>query len=260
MRNAGDASSTGQEVPAHGGSFKSVNLGTGKKLPLWASVVRNLLIALVAVALVQALLVKVYHVPSGSMEQTLQGSEGGGDRILVNRLAYAGTPPRQGDVIVFTRPDSWQAGSAVARGGGLGAVARTFGDLIGIGSSNEQFLVKRVVATGGQTVSCCGQDGKLRINGHPVDEPYIFEDLPFEAGALDCQSGPRSARCFPDFTVPDGELVVLGDHRSRSSDSVAACRSQAVAGADCIRTVDTSAVIGEVILRVWPLDHLGGIG
>ena len=85
--------------------------------------------------------------------------------------------------------------------------------------------MKRVVATGGQTISCCGEDGKLRIDGQPLDEPYIFEDLPFEAGSIDCQTSPRSLRCVPAFTVPEGELVVLGDHRSVSVDSAIACRS-----------------------------------
>ncbi|HSL37541.1 MAG TPA: S26 family signal peptidase, partial [Arthrobacter sp.] len=65
--------------------------GRGKKLPLWASVAWNMLIALVAVSLVQGFLVKAYRIPSGSMEPTLQGSSDGGDRILVNRLAYAGS-------------------------------------------------------------------------------------------------------------------------------------------------------------------------
>jgi signal peptidase I len=225
-----------------------------------------MLIAVAVIALVQAFLVKVYRVPSGSMEQTLQGSEAGGDRILVNRLAYAGTSPRQGDVVVFTRPDSWKQETSVPDGGGLGSVARAFGDLTGIGVSNEQFLVKRVIAVGGQTVSCCGSDGKLSVDGQPLDEPYIYRDFPFQAGVLDCNTVPGSPRCFPEFEVPEGQRVMLGDHRSGSADSVVGCRTQAAntasgsAPSDCVRTVGTSAVIGEVALRIWPLDHAGGVG
>lgn len=236
-----------------------MKIAAGKKLPLWASVALNMLIALVAVALAQGFLVKAYRIPSGSMEPTLQGSAGDGDRILVNRLAYTGSEPHSGDIVVFTRPDSWQAESAVARGAGIAGLARSFGDVTGIGPSNEQFLVKRVIATGGQTISCCGQDGKLRIDGQPLDEPYIFEDLPFEAGRIDCQTTPRSLRCVPVFTVPEGELVVLGDHRSVSVDSAIACRSLTAVAGDCMRTIKSSAVVGQVAARFWPLDRAGGV-
>ncbi|MET4134202.1 signal peptidase I [Pseudarthrobacter sp. PvP090] len=232
----------------------------GKKLPLWASVVLNMLIALVAVSLVQGFLVKAYRIPSGSMEPTLQGSAAGGDRILVNRVAYAGSEPHPGDIVVFTRPDSWQSESAMPRSGGVAGLARSFGDVTGIGPSNEQFLVKRVVATGGQTISCCGDDGKLRVDGLPLDEPYVFEDLPFVPGTLNCQTSPRSLRCVPSFTVPEGELVVLGDHRSNSVDSAIACRTPAAEPADCIRTIPAPAVVGQVAGRFWPLNRAGGVG
>lgn len=237
-----------------------MKISAGKKLPLWASVVRNMLIALVAVSLVQGFLVKAYRIPSGSMEPTLQGSADGGDRILVNRLAYLGSGPGTGDIVVFTRPDSWQAEYAVARSGGVAGLARSFGDVTGIGPSNERFLVKRVVATGGQTISCCGDDGKMRIDGQPVEEPYIFEDLPFDAGSLDCLTSPRSLRCVPSFTVPEGELVVLGDHRSNSVDSAIACRTPSIEPVECIRTIPSSAVVGQVAGRFWPLNRAGGVG
>lgn len=237
-----------------------MNIGRGKKLPLWASLLLNMLMALVAIALVQGFLVKAYRIPSGSMEPTLQGSATGGDRILVNRLAYAGSGPRSGDIVVFTRPDSWTGENPQPGGGGIAGLARSFGDVTGIGPSNERFLVKRVIATGGQTISCCGDDGKVRVDGQPLDEPYIFEDLPFEAGSLDCISDPKSLRCIPSFTVPDGELVVLGDHRSNSVDSVIACRSSTGTADDCVRTIRASAVVGQVAARFWPLDRAGAVG
>ena len=62
----------------------------------------EVIIALVAVALVQAFLVKPFGVPSQSMEQTLHI----GDRILVNRLDH---DTARGDVVVFGHGDTWQA-------------------------------------------------------------------------------------------------------------------------------------------------------
>lgn len=220
-----------------------------------------MLAALIVVSLVQAFLVKVYRVPSASMEQTLQSTEGGGDRMLVNRTAYAGGGPTRGDVVVFSRPDSWTTETPTGSSGGLGAAVRAFGDVTGIGASNEQYLVKRVIAVGGDTVSCCSLDGKLTVNGEPVDEPYIFEDFPFISGQLDCGSEPRSLRCFTEYTVPEGEFLALGDHRSRSSDSVIFCRAPAGASPDedCVRSVPESAVIGRVFLKVWPVNRIGTV-
>ncbi|WP_309476681.1 signal peptidase I [Arthrobacter sp. ISL-95] len=63
----------------------------------------HVLLALMTVSLVQGFLVKVYSVPSGSMEQTLNV----GDRVLVNRTAYTGSVPQRGDVVVFGKPADW---------------------------------------------------------------------------------------------------------------------------------------------------------
>ncbi|MEE2524690.1 signal peptidase I [Pseudarthrobacter sp. J75] len=232
-----------------------------KPRPLWLSLLVNMLTALIVVALVQAFLVKAYRVPSASMEQTLQSVDGGGDRMLVNRTAYPGGGPSRGDVVVFTRPDSWATETPTGTSGGLGALVRTFGDLTGIGPSNEQYLVKRIVAVGGDSVSCCDSQGRLVINGEPVDEPYIFEDFPYVPGQLDCSSEVRSARCFPDFTVPEGQLLALGDHRSQSSDSVFLCRSSGapMPAEECVRTVPVSSVVGRVFIKVWPLNRLGTV-
>lgn len=217
-----------------------------KPRPLWMSLLVNMLAAFIVVALVQAFLVKVYRVPSASMEQTLQALEGGGDRMLVNRTAYLGGEPSRGDVVVFSRPDSWA------------------GDMIGLGAADEQFLVKRVIAVEGDTVACCSSsEGKLIVNGVLLDEPYVFEDFPYNSDVLGCETAPRSLRCFPEYIVPMGQLLVLGDHRSQSSDSVVSCRSTTspapAPAAECVRTVPSSSVVGSVFLKVWPLHRIGTI-
>jgi len=211
----------------------------------------EVIIALVAVALVQAFLVKPFGVPSQSMEQTLHI----GDRILVNRLDH---DVAHGDVVVFGHGNTWQQEKLPPADNVVTRAFRAFGDLTGIGPSNTAYTVKRVIGMSGQKVACCSTDGKVTIDGTPLDEPYIYEDLPFTAGTLDCSSSPRSTRCFPEITVPSDNLLVMGDHRSESADSVIGCRG-ATEGPECARFVPEDRVVGPVVLRFWPLNAIGGI-
>ena len=80
--------------------------------------------------------------------------------------------------------------------------------------------------------------------------------LPFEAGVRDCTTVPHSPRCFAPIAVPAGKLLLLGDHRSGSADSVVGCRSDAAAS-DCARLVDVTRVTGKVIARAWPPGPVG---
>ena len=220
---------------------------TRRRLPVLAEV----LLALVAVALVQAFVVKPFGVPSQSMENTLHI----GDRILVTRLD---DDVARGDVVVFGHGNTWQAKRLPPADNLVLRAARLVGDLTGIGPSSTSYTVKRVIGIPGHKVACCSPDGRVTVDDQPLDEPYVFEDLPFTAGALDCSSSPRSTRCFPEITVPRDNLLVMGDHRSQSADSVIGCRG-ATDGPECARFVPEERVVGPVVLRFWPLGDAGGI-
>jgi signal peptidase I len=240
-------------------SWSTVTKRPRKRHSLWATVALNTFVALLTVSLVQAFLVKLYRIPSGSMEETLQSNDAGGDRILVNRLSYlGGVSPEPGDIVVFNRPANWTAEAQKAAPGGPAFVMRAFGDITGIGPSNDDYLVKRVVARGGQTIACCDAQGHLELNGQGIDEPHVFQDPPFEAGSLDCTTTPRSTRCFGPFSVEEGQLVLLGDHRSMSADSAIACRNGAHESS-CMRTVSVNSVVGHVFARIWPFNRIGFI-
>ena len=211
----------------------------------------EVIIALVAVALVQAFLVKPFGVPSQSMEQTLNI----GDRILVNRLDDG---LARGDVVVFGHGNTWQDRQLPPAPNPVVRAVRSFGDLTGIGPSNTAYTVKRVIGLPGRTVACCSADGRVTVDGTPLDEPYVYEDLPFTPGTLDCSTSPRSTRCFPEITVPKENLLVLGDHRSESADGVIGCRG-ATEGPECARFVPVERVVGPVVLRFWPLGDVGAL-
>ena len=96
-------------------------------------------------------------------------------------------------------------------------------------------IVKRVIATAGQTVELDTENGIVYVNGEALDEPYINE-LTY-----------RGIDYEKPVTVPFGCVYVLGDNRNNSVDS----RS------DLIGCVDTRCILGRVVFRLWPFDRIG---
>ncbi|MFV0133402.1 signal peptidase I [Streptomyces sp. HMX87] len=149
-----------------------------------------------------AVVYRPYTVPTTSMMPTIAA----GDRVLAERVD--GSDVRRGDVVVFK--DATWANAPV---------------------------IKRVVAVGGDTVSCC-QNGRLKVNGKEIDEPYLAPDVSAESSA------------FPAVTVPEGRLFLLGDERHGSVDS-AAHLTDAAGG-----SVSRGAVEARVDAVVWPMDGM----
>ena len=215
-------------------------------------VLRTLVIGFAILALVQSFLFRLFAIPSSSMQNTLQPR----DRVVVDLLAYDSATPARGDIVVFRHGDTWDATRRPPSSSSLVNAARNVGDLLGIRPSNYTHTVKRVVAVGGDTISCCDNAGRVMLNGQALDEPYIFEDIAFTAGTLDCATQPSSARCFGPIRVPEGELLMVGDHRSNSADSVSGCRG-ARGAVGCARLVPGARITGKVIAKAWPPGPVG---
>ncbi|RFA15168.1 signal peptidase I [Subtercola boreus] len=225
----------------------------GRLRRITGSVWFNLLAAIVVLAVVQAFVVKVYYVPSGSMQNTLEI----GDRVIVDRFGSHFGDPSDGDVVVFTASELWGDVPAAPSNPFVYAV-RWLGGVVGVGPDLTHTLVKRVIAGPGQTVSCCSPDGRVLVDGVPQNEPYIFADYPFEAGAFDCSTTPKSLRCFDEVVVPAGQYFVLGDHRSNSNDSIFACRGGG-GPPGCLKMVGRDDIVGRAFAIVLPPGRWSGL-
>lgn len=144
-----------------------------------------------------------------SMEKTLNE----GELLIVSNLFYE---PERGDIIVFHQT----------------------------GILNEP-VVKRVIATGGETididfstwtVTVTHKDGTEEV----LNEPYMYLD----------RSAPllTSSLQFP-YEIPEGYIFVMGDNRNHSTDS----------RGTTIGLVDSRRVLGKVLLRVSPFSKFGTV-
>lgn len=144
----------------------------------------TLFLAVVIFAAINLVSVRV-RVDGFSMQPTLEN----GNYVLVNRLAYIGSGPQRGDIIVF-RPPMYPEEGLWER-------------LIGLPNLEERYqdYIKRVIGLPGEQVKI--SDGIVYINGVPLSEPYL-DSRPAYSG---------------EWEVPPDTLFVLGDNRNNSSDS-----------------------------------------
>lgn len=158
--------------------------------------------------------VGIIGVEGSSMYPTLHDK----DMMLVQRIAYT---PEGGDIIVLRKDNSFE----------------------------DRALVKRVIATGGQTVHIDYDSNTITVDGQVLEEPYLnyeFDSI-FGDDFLALRSDLDPRYIDQEFTVPEGYVFVCGDNRNHSSDSRVAE----------LGMVDQRYVIGRVLLVFFPLPHLG---
>ena len=218
----------------------------GRRLPWWQESILLVGAAVVLAVLIKALLVQAFYIPSASMEPGLVEN----DRIVVQKPSYwFGGEPSRGDVVVFEDPGGWLGPNETTEVTGFRDVLSRIG-LYPTGGH----LVKRVVGVAGDTITCCDEQGRLMVNGVPLDEDDYVAERP---EGVRC-NGPMISTC--DWTagpVPEGTVFVMGDNRSDSADS--STHLCLVGETDCTDNpyVDTDLVVGKVLAVVWPLGNAG---
>ncbi|MBP1156031.1 MULTISPECIES: signal peptidase I [unclassified Paenibacillus] len=132
-----------------------------------------------------------------------------GERLIVNKFIYKFDKPERGEVLVFH-------------------------------ATEDKDYIKRVVALPGEKVRVEGD--QVFVNGEPLDEPYLKQALDEAAE----EGKPYNTRNYPEHTVAEGSVFVMGDNRSNSSDS----RDSTVG------FVKYEQIVGRADLIFWPFDKI----
>ena len=172
-------------------------------------IAETLALTLIIFFVIQTFVAQPYKVQQKSMEHTLEPEQ----YVLVDKLTPRFDTYKRGDIVVFTPPPDWVQDDGTP-------------------------FIKRVIGLGGDTVDI--HDGSVYINGTKLVEPYLYADPKGSTPQPTTVQGDQH-----QWTVPQGDLFLMGDHRANSEDS------------RTFGTVPVSQVIGRAWLRYWPLDTFG---
>lgn len=179
-------------------NIKEKNLNLKKEVIEW---VESIIIAVVVIMFFFNFIAKIVNVSGQSMEPTLHNN----DKLIVSNMFYT---PKVGDVVIVSKTDNF-----------------------------DETIVKRIIATEGQTVDIDYDTSIVYVDGTAVREDYINEKIFFP---------PYDAVKLP-MTIPENHVFVMGDNRNHSSDS----RSQSIG------LVDVRNIVGKVYFKIWPLNDIG---
>lgn len=157
--------------------------------------------SLTVVIILFNLILRPVKIDGSSMIPTLYDQ----DRVMITHLFYE---PEQGDIVVINQPNF-----------------------------HHKTLIKRVVATEGQTLDIDYEAGIVYVDGEPLDEPYIKEATRTPGlGAVELPA-----------VVPENCVFVMGDNRNDSSDS------------RDIGFVQEKYIMGRAVFRIFPFSRFGPV-
>jgi signal peptidase I len=172
-------------------------------------IAETLVLTLIIFFVIQTFIAQPYKVQQQSMENTLEPDQ----YVLVDKLTPRFDSYSRGDIVVFTPPDDWVQDDGTP-------------------------FIKRVIGLGGETLEI--RDGDVFIDGVKLDEPYVYSAEPGDPPQPTTVPGDEQR-----WVIPDGEVFLMGDHRSNSADS------------RTFGTVQIEQLIGRGWLRYWPLNVFG---
>ena len=159
------------------------------------------IVAIALVVLVLTFVFRLVDVDGDSMRDTLHDK----DRLIVTNFLYT---PDNGDIVVISH-----------------------------GQNLNKPIIKRVIATEGQSLNINFQTGEVSVNGEVLDEPYIKDPTTRQGDA----EIPK--------VVPEGMVFVMGDNRNHSTDS----------RFSTVGLIPVTDIIGKAQFRVSPFNSFGKI-
>ena len=174
----------------------------------WFYWLQTLVTAVECIVLAFTLLGRLTRVVGHSMDPTLTD----GEMLLVWSLGYE---PKQGDIVIANKTSP--------------LAAETLGG---------EAIVKRVIAVGGQTVEVDYDNNTVYVDGEPLEEDYILEEMRWTGN-------PYMQETW--FEVPEGEVFLMGDNRNGSSDS----RDERIG------CVDSDYLLGKAVFVLFPFSSFG---
>ncbi len=157
----------------------------------------------ICIMLLFSFIVRLNIVDGSSMDKTLHD----GQFLAVWELGYE---PEAGDIVIIHKQNA---------------------------APYDHPIVKRVIATGGQTVDIDFNTWTLTVDGKVIDEPYRY---------LDPASGTLTADYPLPITLGENEIFVMGDNRNHSADS-----RQIEIG-----PIDKRCVVGKAFMRIYPVEDI----
>ncbi len=172
----------------------------------------TVVVAVLLVVFLFTFVFRVVGIEGNSMNNTLKDK----DRVVISNFFYE---PKAGDIVV---------------------ISRNYNNDFEVTARSSSPIIKRVIATAGQTVDIDFDNGIVYVDGAPIDEPYIKEPT-YKRGSV----------TFP-VTVPENSVFVMGDNRNDSLDS----RFLEIGDHGM---VDTRYILGKAIFRMLPITSFGGL-
>lgn len=179
-------------------------------------IVESAIAVILVVVMFYTYIIRIAVVDGRSMSPTLETD----DKLIVRSIGYT---PEDGDIVVINNQNTHLISESgkVVEGEGL-----------------EKRIIKRIIATGGQTIDIDFESGAVTVDGIQLEENYISEPTTRDEYAF----------TYP-LTVPEGYVFVMGDNRNLSMDS----RHPEIG------LVPEDSIVGEAVFRFYPFGKFGGI-
>ncbi len=184
-----------------------------------AEMLETILVSIFVVIMLFGYVIRPVTVDGDSMNNTLQD----GDRLIMSDMFYK---PKYGDIVVVDNKKAYLLNddNTVKTSSGL---------------PEDKRLIKRIIATGGQTVDIDFTSGVVSVDGEALEESSYAYDYTLNINTNYATTTDEGAFAYP-IVIPEGYCFVMGDNRKNSTDSRSAF----------VGLIPEDAILGKAVWRI----------